>query len=303
MDAGIETVERIPCLADQAAPRLAISEVALKHRKNLSWTRRSFAALARDLPSTVEGTGTVDTDAVASARELQRDAAAQTAARTRDEDPGVASTHTRIVLTSLSVTSSFDAEATVNAARQGQPEAFDSLFARNLPKLVAFIRARAGGVVAAKESVHDLAQSVCREALADLDKFDYRGEEAFRHWLFVRATRKICNRHRFHHRAKRDVSREAQDFAPSEDEASQIIDCYATLGSPSRIVGAREELERIEKALADLPDAQREAVALSRVAGLSYEEIAEQLDRSESSVRGLVMRGLARLAALLEEDA
>ena len=45
---------------------------------------------------------------------------------------------------------------------------------------------------------------------------------------------------------------------------------------------------------------QREAVALSRIVGLSYEEIAAQMECSESAVRGLVARGLARLSTLLQ---
>lgn len=50
---------------------------------------------------------------------------------------------------------------------------FDSLFQRNLPRLVAFIRARAGKAIALRESAADLAQSVCREVLADLKEFEY----------------------------------------------------------------------------------------------------------------------------------
>ncbi|MCA8968211.1 MAG: sigma-70 family RNA polymerase sigma factor [Planctomycetes bacterium] len=195
-------------------------------------------------------------------------------------------------------------EQTVEAARGGDDAAFGSLFERSLPRLVAFVRARAGGAVAAHESAHDLALSVCREALEDIDRFDYRSEEAFRHWLFVRAARKINNRHRYLHRHKRDVSREvsAPARADGESEFENVLTAYATLTTPSRILSARDECTRIEEALAALPDAQREAITLTRVAGLSYAEAAEQSDKTESSMRGLVMRGLARLAELLEED-
>ena len=50
------------------------------------------------------------------------------------------------------------------------------------------------------------------------------------------------------------------------------------------------------------PDAQRDAVLLSRVAGLGYQEIARQKGISEAAVRGLVARGLARLAGLLGQQ-
>jgi DNA-directed RNA polymerase specialized sigma24 family protein len=58
-----------------------------------------------------------------------------------------------------------DLAAEIAAARRGEPRAVDSLFARNLPPLVAFIRARAGKAIAARESAHDIAQSVFREVL------------------------------------------------------------------------------------------------------------------------------------------
>ena len=42
-------------------------------------------------------------------------------------------------------------------------------------------------------------------------------------------------------------------------------------------------------------------MALTRLAGMSYGEAAETLGRTESALRGLVMRGLAKIAALLDE--
>jgi len=188
---------------------------------------------------------------------------------------------------------------TVFAARNGDRAAFDSLFARNFPRLVAFIRARVGGVIAARESAHDLAQSVCREALEGIDEFDFRGEDAFRRWLFVRAVRKISNRHRWLHREKRDAARDAVP-ALAEEDATGLLTAYATIDTPSRHASAKEQLELIESSLERLPDAQREAIALVRVAGLSYQETAEHLGRTESATRGLVMRGLARLSGLLD---
>jgi RNA polymerase sigma-70 factor (ECF subfamily) len=165
---------------------------------------------------------------------------------------------------------------------------------------VAFIRKRAGGVVAARESAADLAQSVCREALEDLDRFEFRDEDSFRNWLFARAARKICNRYRFHHREKRDAARE-QALEPASGVA-ELLTAFATHTTPSRAASVREEVARLESTLAELPVDQAQAVIGTKIAGLSYAEMAEQMGRSESSVRGLVLRGVARLAALLEPE-
>lgn len=174
----------------------------------------------------------------------------------------------------------------------------DALFARHLPPLVAFVRARAGRAVAARESAIDIAQSVCREVLQDMGKLEYRSDEAFRGWLFMQASRKILDRNRFLHRERRDVSRE-QERGPSDAEAESLLTAYATLGTPSRCASAREELARIEAAVETLPEAQRDAVAMSRLMGMGYADIAQLMNLSESAVRGLVARGLAAIAARL----
>jgi RNA polymerase sigma-70 factor (ECF subfamily) len=190
----------------------------------------------------------------------------------------------------------------IDAAASGDRHAFDSLFARNLPKLIAYIRVRMGPDLAARESVTDLAQSVCREVLLDAGDFEYRGEESFRKWLFMQATRKLIDRHRFHRRERRDVRREVQPAGGgSTADHQSILTCYADLHTPSRVATAKDQLDRIEGVLHRLPENQREAIALARLVGLPTAEIAARLGCTDSAVRGLIARGLARLAIELGE--
>lgn len=170
----------------------------------------------------------------------------------------------------------------------------DALFARHLPALTAFLRHKVGGELLARESIDDLAQSVCREVLADLDTLEFRGEEAFRSYLFLQATRKVVDRHRYHHQPRRDAGR----TDPLPDETRQIEDAgiYSPLATPSQHAGAREQLLRVQQ----LPESQRDAILLTRIAGLSYAEVAAHTGVSESALRGLIARGLARLTVLLD---
>lgn len=186
---------------------------------------------------------------------------------------------------------------TVAAAQRGDRGALAALVAEHLPPLEAFVRGRAGNLIRDKESVHDLVQSVCREALADLSDIDYRGEREFRNWLFVLATRKILDRHKFYRRAQRDAARE-QPLDRVDTE--RLLQAYGALATPSRIASAREELVRIEAAVARLPLAQREAVGYVKLLGLPYEQVAERMGRTPSSVRGLVARALAAIADELD---
>lgn len=194
-----------------------------------------------------------------------------------------------------------DLAAEIAAARRGEPHAVDSLFARNLPPLVAFIRARAGKAIAARESAVDIAQSVFREVLQDVDHIELQGEGAFRNWLFQQATRKVLDRAKFHGRDRRDVQKEVA-IPEAGPAADALLACYASIASPSQHAVAREELARFEAAVQQLPENQRDAVTMSRLMGLSYDQIAEQLGTSESAVRGLVARGLAALSSQLDDE-
>jgi RNA polymerase sigma-70 factor (ECF subfamily) len=64
-------------------------------------------------------------------------------------------------------------------------------------------------------------------------------------------------------------------------------------------VGRREERETWARLLAELTPAQRTAVVLRHVDGMSYSEIAEAVGRPEGTVKAHVHRGLAALRAAI----
>ena len=192
-----------------------------------------------------------------------------------------------------------DFDSRVQAAASGDRAAYDELFASSMPALQAYLRSKVGGELAQRESVQDLAQSVCREVLRDIDQLVFRNPEQFRAYLFLQASRKVVDRYRYHKQEMRDPARVRE--LPEEGSEAAVLASYECL-TPSRAAGAKEELARIEDALQLLPEAQREAVLLSRLAGLGYDEIARQKNLSASAVRGLVARGLARLSVLLGND-
>lgn len=176
-------------------------------------------------------------------------------------------------------------------ASHGDRAALPELLARNLPRLRAYVRARSGPHLLARESQSDLVQSVCREALEDLAAFEFVDEVRFRHWLCKVAWRKLADRGRMLHAERRDPAREE-----ALDPAGQGYDEI----TPSRAASGREEWERMCEALDRLPEDQREAILLHRIVGLEHAEIAAQLGRSEGAVRNLVYRGMAKVALWLE---
>ena len=193
--------------------------------------------------------------------------------------PGVAADDTRLL---------------VQRTSQGDQAALGALLERQLPALRVFVRLQTGPFLRQRESCSDLVQSVCRELLENLGDFEYRGEEQFRHWLYVATLNKIRARNRYYRAERRDPEREV------DDDNEQIGALYATLLTPSRDAMVRETVERLERAFDELPEHYRDVVLLCRVVGLSQEEVARRMDRTVDSVRNLLHRALARVAYLAD---
>ncbi len=186
----------------------------------------------------------------------------------------------------------------VTQAKAENRAAIEELLIRHLPGLRGWLRLRMGAQLRARETPEDLVQSLAREVLADLSQFEWRGEAAFRHWLFLQAQRKLIDKARFVGAECRDPARE-RDLQGSSSR--ELGSAYATFCTPSGESASREELLRIETAFAELPEDYREAISLQRLCCMEYAEIAARMDRSEGAVRNLVHRGLSRLALRLGE--
>lgn len=183
----------------------------------------------------------------------------------------------------------------------GEREALDQLLQRHLPALRGYVRLNSDRELRAKEDSTDIVQSVCRELLEHADRFQHPSENAFRHWLYSTALRKIRNRYRFYRAQRRDVDQEVRLGEMLPGSSSDLGVAYGQLASPSAEVIAREAQERIEAAFEELPDEHREVLILARIVGLSRAEIGEKMDRSENAVRSLLFRAQARLGALLAQ--
>ncbi len=183
-------------------------------------------------------------------------------------------------------------------AAHGDDAAREALLGQHLASLRAFVRARLGASLRARETSQDLLQSVCREALEDIGQFEYRGEHSFRHWLFHLAENKLRDRGRYWSREKRSSSRETR---VADLDGAEALGAASTC-TPSHHAASREELERVERAMVRLSEDQRHVIVLSRLLGLPHAEIARRMGRTVLATRTLLSRALARLATLLEES-
>jgi RNA polymerase sigma-70 factor (ECF subfamily) len=177
---------------------------------------------------------------------------------------------------------------------------------KHLPGLRAFVAGRVDRLVHAKESNADIVQSVCREVLEHIDRFEHRSEAGFKQWLYRTAERKIIDRYRYYTADKRDAGRELPPSAsePSTDGdllAAALRDAQRGGPTPSHEAIAREELLRTSRAFEGLPPIYREVILLSRVHGVPHADIAKRLGKTEGAVRNLLYRGLGALTDRLAE--
>jgi RNA polymerase sigma factor (sigma-70 family) len=100
-----------------------------------------------------------------------------------------------------------------------------------------------------------------------------------------------------HRRAVDLVRRENRRRADALPEDAD----YATSDSAEDDAWLRFERERVQAALRELPDQQREALELAYYGGFSQSELAERLGQPVGTIKSRMFTGLARLRQLLAE--
>ena len=101
------------------------------------------------------------------------------------------------------------------------------------------------------------------------------------------------------------VHRRAVDVVRREDrrraEPIEVAGDPAGEGSADEAVWLRFERERVQAALRQLPDQQREALELAYYGGFTQSELAERLGQPVGTIKSRMFTGLTRLRDLLTE--
>lgn len=187
--------------------------------------------------------------------------------------------------------SPLSSEATVELlarAREGDDEALDRLLARSIPPLRRWAHGRLPAGARSLNDTADLVQDTVIAALKRLDGFEARNHGALQAYLRQAVMNRI-----------RDLARQIARRPRQVELPEQVRDHQPT--PIDEAIGA-ENVERYERALQRLDDADREAI-ISRVElQYSYEELAVLLSKpSVAAARMAVTRAMKRLAEELRD--
>lgn len=175
----------------------------------------------------------------------------------------------------------------LRAFRAGDDRARDRLIERCLPLLQRWARGRLPAYGRSLAETDDLVQVSLLRALNQLEHFDAQRPGALLSYLrtiLMNAVREEIRRTK-NQRIAPDLSHEPVDGGQS------VLD---------RVIG-QEQLDAYERGLGTLTERQREAVILRLEFGLSFPEIAVELETaSPDAARMLVSRGLVALAEAMK---
>ncbi len=172
---------------------------------------------------------------------------------------------------------------------QGSLPAFEALYARYKSPVFAFLYRLTGN--------RDLAEELQQETFLRVvrSKTSYRFGAKFVAWLYSIARNQVVDAKR-----REKYRKHASLDQPARDDGPSLMDRIADDGpSPDRESIAKRLQLDLEKALAALPEDQREVFLLREYSGLKFQEIAEITGAKEGTVKSRMRYALEAMQASL----
>jgi RNA polymerase sigma-70 factor (ECF subfamily) len=173
--------------------------------------------------------------------------------------------------------------------KAGDPEAFKDLVQEYKTPLFSYLCHRLGN----RTQAEDAFSEVCVRIWRGIES--YRPQGRLKAWVFTIAHRLALD-HAEKSRRRREESLDAQ-----EGEGRPFSEGLASSEpGPEGEAAARDARARIEKAIASLPEAQRQVFLLREYGGLSFAEAAEAMDCPLSTALARMRYAVAKLRGELE---
>jgi RNA polymerase sigma-70 factor (ECF subfamily) len=183
----------------------------------------------------------------------------------------------------------------VKRVRDGDQRAFKLLVERYQRKVYAV----ALGMLKDKEEAMDVSQEAFVKVYKYLDHF--KGDASFYTWLY-RITVNICIDII---RKRAGAGGEAVEFdetMPMDVSEANIGALGSRLGTnPQKSALRRELAEKIQEALAAVPEKHRAILLLREVEGMSYEDLSRTLDIPKGTVMSRLFHARAKVQKILSQ--
>ena len=168
----------------------------------------------------------------------------------------------------------------VDLARAGNEQALSELYLLYFPRVYRYILARTGN----QYDAEDLAEEVFMKVLEAIERFEWR-EAPFSAWLFRIAHNAVISKRR------KETSR---------GRSTQLEDIYASdADGPEDLVESRLAVREVMVAAEQLPDAQRQVIALRFGAGLTVAETAKAMGKGDGNVKVIQHKAIAKLREMM----
>lgn len=172
----------------------------------------------------------------------------------------------------------------------GDQDAFHRLFDRYKGRVIHYCYRFCGQRAIAEELAQETFLRVYKAAGR------YRPKARFQTWLFKIATNVCLNEIRRQGR-RRNEHNEA--LLENEAAALDTDEISAGVDRPDDLLERQEQQQMVRSAIAQLPEAQRAALLLRVEHEFSYQEIGQQIGRSENNVKALIHRGRNKIKQAL----
>lgn len=169
----------------------------------------------------------------------------------------------------------------VDRARSGDRAAMEDLYARYFERIYRFVLTRVGN----PSDAEDITSEVFIRVFEALPRFRWQ-DVPFHAWIFRIAYNQVVSHYR---RGSTRVVRTSIDD----------VDVIDTKEGPEAITEARITLTEVYTVVEKLSESQRQVIMLRFGAGLSVQETAQTLKKTENNVKVLQHKAIARLQELL----
>lgn len=183
----------------------------------------------------------------------------------------------------------------VKRVRDGDQRAFKLLVERYQRKVYAV----ALGMLKDKEEAMDVSQEAFVKVYKYLDHF--KGDSSFYTWLY-RITTNICIDVIRRRGTAGGPMEEFDESMTSDLSEARIGALGSRLGTnPQKSALRRELAEKIQEALATVPEKHRAILLLREVEGMSYEDLSRTLDIPKGTVMSRLFHARAKVQKILSE--